>query len=215
MNALKRKKRKLPGGLQAALLALSALTLTTLPASEARADNTTTVAPIHLVSPAFTAGKYANVFFVRAAEAFLGIRGTQLEFTEIKTPILRGQLQAVTMPDGTQGAAVDFPASQVPWRYANGVMQTYNYVFVAITEAQPNPLYLKNTNGMGANAAPVIDPRISAEALAALPDAAFQTVTTGFISKAALSRHLDGQGHLVLDLLTDLSQDPDTEAARR
>jgi hypothetical protein len=150
---------------------------------------------MHISNLEPAAGKYINIFFVQATEALLvTTTGQQLEFKEIMMPPIREQIPA--------NGVVDIPAAKVPKRFVNGLTKTYTHVFVAVTEAQPNPLYLRNEDGPKR---PVIDPRIGAEALSKLPDADFQTVNTGFISKFAFPGHTQGNV-IVIDAMKDLSQ---------
>jgi len=190
-----------------------------LAGSSARADGNASAASLHLTNLTPAAGKYINVFFVQASEALLVFKklratdtentppellpetqtGQQLEFGEIMMPPLRKQIPA--------NGIVDFEHIRVPKHYVNGIAKTYTHIFVAITEALPNPLYLRNHNGTQSNGMPkpIIDPRLSADQLARLPDADFQVVSSGFISKFSLPKHTDN-GVTTLDALVDLSQ---------
>ena len=181
------------------------LTLIALMSPAAHADTTSLrVAPIHFIHLNSASGKFLNVFFVVAnTPAIGGLRGQQLEFSEIRLAPIRVQIPA--------NGEVEIPETLVPRSdTAFGPAKTYSHIFIALTGAQPNPLYLRNTNGalVGASPSPVLDPRIGPDQLKRLPDSSFQILSSGFISKFGLPAHLRN-GVIYLDALTDLGQGED------
>lgn len=136
-----------------------------------RADMAVTVDALHIFNLKPVAGKYLNVFYVSAREAAVGVAGQQLQVHAI----LAGPVRVRIPESGT----VDLQAMRVP---RNG-FKAFNYIYLAITGAQPDPLFLRNTDGTD-----VADPRATLQELKRKPPPSFQAEHTGFISAKALSK---------------------------
>jgi hypothetical protein len=136
-----------------------------------RADTAVTVEALHIINLKPVAGKFLNVFYVSAREAAMGISGQQLQVHAILAGPSRVQIP--------ESGIVDLQAMRVP---RNG-FKTFNYLYLAITGAQPDPLFLRNTDGTD-----VDDPRALPQELKRKPAPAFQAAHTGFISAKALSK---------------------------
>ena len=130
-----------------------------------------------------------------ADEAEFGVRGQQLEFAEIMARPIRVQIPA--------NGIVELPAAFVPKDH----MKSFNYVYLAVTEAQPNPLYLRNVAASDGKRKPKswIPGSPPTAAMDNLHDADFQTVHTGFLSKFSFPAHTQN-GTITIDALTDLQQ---------
>jgi hypothetical protein len=170
-----------------------------------RADSGIHVPPIHFSHLEPVAGKFLQMFFVHAKAPSIMLPGAQLEIQAIMAPPIRIQIPA--------SGIVDIASPFVP----NEEGLTYNYVYVAVTDAVPNPLFLKNPEDPvkemnDSEAHPdlsdiVSDPRISKMELwkirkQVLP---FQTLSLRILSRYAFMKH-NQNGTVMIDALTDLPQ---------
>jgi hypothetical protein len=156
----------LPAILGSALASLIALT-----DRSARADTAVSVEPIRITRLGAHAGKFVHAFYVSGREAAVGISGQRLQLHAILAGPVRIQVPRTGI--------VELPSTRVP---RNGFM-AFNYLYLAVTDERPNPLFLRNLDGTR-----VRDPRASPEELARKPDHAFETLSSAFVSAKAISR---------------------------
>jgi hypothetical protein len=165
-------------------LALIAMAIT-LVASERRvnADQGFTVQPIHIKKLGSFAGKFLNVFYVSARTAGLALPGS-----ELKVRAIMGMPVRVEIPSSGE---VDLPEA----RLSGKSNVSFNYVIFAISSADPNPLYLRNSDEV-----PVSDPRATEAELKAKPDSEFATDRMSYVSAIRLSKlPKTSSGSILLD----------------
>jgi hypothetical protein len=171
-----------------ACLALATAMFAGLYGDGVSADSGVMVDPIRVTQLDGSAGRFLNVFYVSGREATLGVSGQELKVRSILRPPVR-----VEIPSSGE---VLIPSTRVP---RDGFL-AFNFVLLAITDNEPNPLFLRNSDDT-----PVRDQRATADELQAKPDSEFHSEHTGYMSAIKLSKLPRSGGSIVIDSSRDIN----------